>query len=57
MKNYHLNIVSLHEEDNEARQGTKGTHLSAPQKHVPPVSLLLWRNMVAVSCFVRPPAL
>ena len=28
-----------------------------PKRHIPLVSLLLWRKMVAVRCFVWPPAL
>ena len=35
-KNQYLDMVSLHEEDNnqkiKERQGTEGTHLSEPQK-------------------------
>ena len=39
------------------KQGSESTHLLESKRHMPLVSLLLWRKMVAMHCFVWPPAL
>jgi len=48
-------MVLLHEEEEEDERNQRGTeapHSSEPQRHIPLVSLLLWRKMVAVHPFV-----
>jgi len=56
-KNQHIDVVSLHERralmedkrNNEAQRPHTGQNF---KRHISLVSLLLWRKMVAVHCFV-----